>query len=157
MGGWRARLAAAAVLAASLATTGCADGTGAPDRTAAVAEGARTLDGYLLYREPLILPRDALAEVSLVRLAADGSVADVVAVDAVDGPLLPPIPFRLIYDPDYLRAGSGDTALTATIELYGRTLFSSDRPLPVALPVPVDRQPLVVPVFGQWGYVDARF
>lgn len=128
----------------------CAAGSGGPPPEAE----ARVVDGYLIYREPLILPPDALAEVRLVRLGGDGAVSDIVAVSNVQGPLVPPIPFRLLYDPHYLASGAGPTALTAGIELYGRTLFSSDGALPVVLPLPAEDDILLVPLFGQWGAVE---
>lgn len=151
MGLARAQVSAAAGLAllAALAACTAADG-GGPE-----AEAPQVLDGYLVYGEPLILPPEAVAEVRLLRRDGPAAGAEVIATADTPGPFVPPIPFRLLYDPLYLRnSGGGTLVLTAVIELYGRILFRAEPPLPVVLPLAAADQPVVVPLIGQWGVVE---
>lgn len=151
MGLARPQVSAAAALALLAALAACT----AADEGGPAVEAPQVLDGYLVYGEPLILPPDAVAEVRLLRHGGPVAGAEVVAAVDTPGPFVPPIPFRLLYDPLYLRnSGGGTLVLTAVIELYGRVLFRADPPLPVVLPLAAADQPVVVPLTGQWGVVE---
>lgn len=148
----RPPVAAALLLALLLAAcAGQTPGTG--EDGAAAGAVAEVLDGYLVYREPLILPPEALADVRLVRLDAEGTPDHLVAAAEMPGPLLPVTPFRLLYDPSYVAAVGGRLGVAAVISVRHHTLFSTERPVPVTLPRSPAADALVVPLYGQWDTV----
>ncbi len=137
----------------TLLTAACAGGEDAAEGD--VGAAVEVLDGYLVYREALILPPEAWADIRLLRLDADGEPVDLIAAAEVPGPLLPVTPFRLLYDPSYVNDGSsGALGVAAAITVRRLVLFRSERPVPVSLPRPAAADPLVVPLYGQWNTVD---
>lgn len=117
-----------------------------PGARAAVVQGA------LVYREPVILPPEAMARVQLVRLGPNRVARGVLATVWVAGPMAPPVPFRLTWNPRQATPLAADErlAVVAMVMVGEEVLFTSLAP---AALVPNGR-PVMVPLLARWGGVD---
>ncbi|EKV28692.1 hypothetical protein C882_0904 [Caenispirillum salinarum AK4] len=161
-----ARALAAALLAVAVA--GCAGDGPAPASPpfvpppldaagASLAPRGPTMDravvqGALVYREPVVLPPEALARVQLVRLGPGRTPRGVLATAWVAGPMAPPVPFRLTWDPRTAAplAPGERLAVVAMVMVADEVLFTSLAPAAYTSPA----EPVVVPLLARWGGVE---
>lgn len=107
------------------------------------------VQGALVYREPVILPPEALARVQLVRLGPDRTPRGVLATTWVAGPMVPPVPFRLTWNPRRALPLQPDErlAVVAMVILAEEVLFTSVAPAALVS----TGEPVVVPLLARWG------
>ena len=84
----------------------------------------------LMYRERILLPPGAVAEVWLLDTSLADAPAVEIAYQRIDDPGSPPIPFALDYDPSRIDERMQYGA-RATISHDGQLLFTSDTHYPV--------------------------
>ena len=105
-----------------------------PDDPAAaganVSAGLQQVTGTLMYRERILLPPGAVAEVWLLDTSLADAPAVEIAYQRIDDPGSPPIPFALDYDPSRIDERMQYGA-RATISHDGQLLFTSDTHYPV--------------------------
>jgi putative lipoprotein len=94
------------------------------------ATSARQVTGTLLYRERLILPPGAVAEVSLLDVSRADAPARAIAQQVIRDPSPPPIPFVLEYDLADIDQRMS-YAVRASIRQHDQLLFTTDTVYPV--------------------------
>ena len=110
-------------------------GTPAQGADGAVTEDDQTasreqVTGTLIYRERLMLPSGAVAEVSLLDVSRADAPARTLAQQVIANPPPPPIPFVLDYDPADIDERMR-YAVRAVIRQQDRLLFTTDTVYPV--------------------------
>ena len=105
-----------------------------PDDPAATganaSAGMEQVTGTLMYRERILLPPGAVAEVWLLDTSLADAPAVEIAYQRIDDPGSPPIPFALDYDPSKIDERM-QYGVRATISHDGQLLFTSDTHYPV--------------------------
>ena len=112
----RAFFAAGSALAAGFATCALADEADAQDKV---------IEGSVIYRERMMLPRGARVEVQLVDVSLADAPAVVLASATVTDAAASPVRYRLSYDPALVESGHR-YALQARISIDDRLLFIND-------------------------------
>ncbi|WP_404380071.1 YbaY family lipoprotein [Caenispirillum salinarum] len=128
------------------------DAAGASLGPARPAVDPDVVQGALVYREPVVLPPEALARVQLVRLGPGRTPRGVLATAWVAGPMAPPVPFRLTWDPRSAAplAPGERLAVVAMVMVADEVLFTSLAPAAYTSPA----EPVVVPLLARWGGVE---
>ncbi|HLP00479.1 MAG TPA: YbaY family lipoprotein [Opitutaceae bacterium] len=101
------------------------------------------VSGTVIYITNARLPEKATIEVRLVELTREGRVDRVVTSETFPKPPTMPLEFRLPYQPGLI-AKRQAYGLDAKIVAEGRTLFATDRPIPVLTRGYPDRVEIVV-------------
>lgn len=110
---------------------------GADHRDAAPTEGSFVIQGALIYREPVVLPPEAMARVQLVRLGPNRVARGVLSTVWVAGPMTPPVPFRLTWTPKRTLPLATDEqlAVVAMVMVDDEVIFTSLAPGRLHFPV----------------------
>lgn len=114
--------------------------------------GEAVVQGALIYREPVVLPPEAMARVQLVRLGPDRVPRGVLSTAWVAGPMAPPVPFRLTWNPRGVPPLAADErlAVVAMVMVADEVLFTSLAPAAYVSAA----EPVVVPLLARWGGVE---
>ncbi len=103
---------------------------GASDTEHSETDRQRQVTGTLLYRERLLLPPGAVAEVSLLDVSRADAPARTITQQVIRDPSAPPIPFVLEYDPADIDQRR-NYSVRAVIRQRDRLLFTTDTVSPV--------------------------
>jgi putative lipoprotein len=93
------------------------------------ANGMKTIEGTVWYRERMVLPPNAEIRVTLEDVARADAPSDRLSTTSLEAQGGPPFAFSLEYDPARLH-DRGRYALRARIEANGRLLFTSTEHIP---------------------------
>jgi len=118
------------VLLASLLLAACGDNEDVREEVSVAVTGAEPIVGTLSYRERIALRPSAQAEIRLLDVSAAGAPPTTLGIRRLDDPGLPPIDFRLEFNPANIEERN-QYVVRAEIRDGDRLLFTTDQAYPV--------------------------
>lgn len=118
------------MLLASLLLAACGDNGEVQEEVSVAVIGAEPIVGTLSYRERIALRPSARAEIRLLDVSAAGAPPTTLGIRRLDDPGLPPIDFRLEFNPANIEERN-QYVVRAEIRDGDRLLFRTDQAYPV--------------------------